>query len=111
MGKKEVVAAVRSAGLQVAHMAWLVDSAPALPWCVFYLYEDGKFSADDKRYYAHPTWAVELYQRQSDTETETALESAIHASFGDFNKTEVWVESEGCLQTTYTFTETEKGDE
>lgn len=111
MSKANVVACVRSAGLQVAHMAWPVGSAPALPWCVFYLYEDGKLNADDKRYYACPTWAVELYQRQSDTETETALEDAIHVSFGDFNKTEVWVESEGCLQTTYTFTELEKETE
>lgn len=91
-------------------MAWPVGSAPDLPWCVFYLYEDGRLSADDKRYYDMPTWAVELYQRQSDAETEGALEQSIRERFGDYDKSEAWVESEGCLQTTYTFREMKIGD-
>lgn len=103
MSATDVVSAVRSAGLQVAHMAWPENSAPALPWCVYYVYEDEPQFADDKRYANHWKWCVELYQRQDDGVTEEKLDAAIADAFGPYTKSEEWVESEGCIQTIYLF--------
>lgn len=103
MSEKEVVAAVRAAGLPVAHIAWPKDSAPKLPFCVFYIYGDAVVFADNSRYADHYQWCVELYQRQNDSESEKKLEAELKSAFGTFKKSEAWVESEGCMQTTYVF--------
>lgn len=108
MSAERVVAAVQAAGLPVCRMAWPVGSAPSLPWCVFY--EDGNngFWADDRMIFQRHSWCVELYQRASDSESEAALEASLADAFGGYEKTEAWVEEDGCLQTTYTFAEFEK---
>lgn len=108
MGAQAVVAAVRSAGLPVARLAWPLGSAPPLPWCVFRLDEDAKLDADGGRWASFPRWAVELYREPSDAESEGKVESALAAAFGDYRKTESWVESQGCAMSTYTFTDFER---
>lgn len=105
MSARDVVAAVRSAGLPCAHVAWAVGSAPPLPWCVYLLDEDNKLSADDTRWCDFTRWTVELYTKQDDETSAPALEEALRAAFGDYYKEEVWVESEACVLTSYSFTE------
>jgi hypothetical protein len=105
MSAKDVVAAVKAAGLPVAHVAWPVGSAPALPWCVYLIDEDGKLSADDSRWCSLTRWSVELYSKQGDEESAPKLEAALTAAFGDYSKEETWVESESCVMTSYLFTE------
>lgn len=105
MSGENVMTAVRSAGLPVAHVAWPVGSAPDLPWCVYLLDEDGKLAADDSRWCSLTRWRVELYTRQGDDESCPKLEAALAAAFGDYDKEETWVESESCVMTSYRFTE------
>ena len=89
-------------------MAWPEGSAPSLPWCVYLMEEDAKLSADDRRWASLTRWRVELYHKQADAESEKKLEAALAAAFGGFDKSETWVESEGCMLTAYVFTEIEK---
>lgn len=108
MSKKDIVKAIQGAGLPIAHFAFPVGSAPELPWCVYYLEEDNKLSADNARFASYPRYTVELYQAASDTDTEAKVEAAITATFGDYDKSEAWVESESCVMTTYTFSDFER---
>ena len=105
MSGENVASIVMSAGFPVAHVAWPVGSAPALPWCVYLLDEDDKLSADDSRWCSLTRWIVELYTKQDDEESCAKLEGALSAAFGDYEKNETWVESESCVMTSYRFTE------
>ncbi len=109
MSYADVQTCVESAGIPCVHTAWPAGSAPQLPWCVFYLDESDGFYADGTAFAESESWVVELYQRSRDAAVEATLESAIRSRFGPFRKTEGWVESEGCLQTAYYFTEIERG--
>ena len=92
-----------------AHVAWAVGSAPALPWCVYYLDEmDGLYS-DDRTYARRNRWIVEYYYKEHDAEEQAALEKAIADAFGAFRTTgEMWVDDESCFETAYYFTEIER---
>lgn len=103
MSNKDVVKAVRKAGLKVAHIAWSTGSAPALPWCVYLLEEDSKLNADNSRWFSYPRWRVELYHLQNDETSEQKLEAALTEAFGDYDKYETWLESESCVLTAYEF--------
>lgn len=102
------MSAIRGAGVPISHLAWPLDAAPPLPWCVYRLDEDAKLSADGGRHASFPRYAVELYQEASDEGTEAKVEAAIAAAFGDYDKTEAWVEGESCVMTTYAFTDFER---
>lgn len=110
MSRADVVAAVRAAGIPVVHMAWPKGSAPRLPWAAYYLDDQDGMYADDEVWAAVERWVVELYEREPDEDLEALLESSISEAFGPFDKSETWVESEGCTQTTYRFTQTEIGE-
>lgn len=103
MSKADVKRMLKSCGIPCIHMAWPENSAPELPWAVFYLEEEWGFDADDTRFAKASDWCVELYQRTSDEGLETRLEQAIQDSFGTYDKTEAWLDSENAIATTYTF--------
>lgn len=105
MSKKDVVSAIKTAGLPVAHMAWTKGAAPELPFCVYLLDNDNKLNADNKRWYAYPRWRVELYHKQNDTESEEKLQEQLTEAFGDFDKVETWLDSEACVCTAFEFNE------
>lgn len=96
-------------GIPCVHMAWRQGSAPDLPWAVFYLDDDAHMCADNRRWESHPRWCVELYQFASDALLEEALEEALIGHYGDYYKTEAWVDEEDCLMTSYVFTDLERG--
>lgn len=108
MSRKTVKQAITAANLPSAHMAFPEGSAPDLPWCCFGLDSLSGFDADNTVFAKTKHWWIELYQRTSDETVESALETQIQNTFGPFNKTEVWIDSESVIQTTYTFTEIEK---
>lgn len=110
MSRASVYKVLETTGIPVVHMAWPVGSAPALPWIAYRLDEDRKLNADNMRWETHAIWCAELYQSEADTELEVTVERVISDAFGDYDKEEVWVESEGCLMTSYTFTEIERID-
>lgn len=96
-----------SAVVPCAHMAWPTGCAPSLPWAVFYLDETDPVG-DNGAYAEKLSWVVEFYQRSRDAATEAALEAALRASFGALTKQESWVDSEGCLMTSYYFNQFEE---
>lgn len=105
MTGENVVAAISGAGMPICHMAWPAGSAPKLPWCVFYLNEDETLYADDAPYADRAEWCVELYCKPDDADSAPKVERALREGFGNFTKSEAWVEDQGCLQTSYVFDE------
>lgn len=110
MSRKAVTAMLETTGIPFAHMAWPVNAAPPLPWSVFYLDDDRKLNADNRRWASAGTWTVELYQRSASSETEGKVERAISEAFGDYTKQEAWVDEEDCLMTAYSFTVIERNE-
>lgn len=108
MSMEDVVSCVRGAGLPVAHLAFPVGSNQGLPFCTFALESQSALFADNKNYASVSEWSVELYQEPSDAESETRLDAAIAAAFGPYAKSDAWVEEEGCVQTTYLFSQVEE---
>lgn len=109
MSADDVYRCVSSCGVPCVRNAWPKGSAPPLPWAVFALDEEGGCHADGETYVGRASWYVELYQRSNDPELEASLRSAIESSFGPATRTDAWVEQESCVQTTYYFTEIERG--
>jgi len=95
----KVYKAVTGAGIKCAHVAWPVDGAPELPYAV-YLYETENMDADGSVYANVRRYSVEFYQKVSNSETEKKLEAAL-SSVGPWDKNEMWLESENCLETVY----------
>lgn len=105
MTPSAVVKAVQSCGIECAHMCFPKNSAPALPWAVYYVDETNGLCADNGTYDQVPTWIVELYERSMDFELESAVAQAIESAFAPPVIEQEWVEDEDCLMTTYTFRE------
>lgn len=108
MSATDVMSCVASCGIPCVRNAWPKGSAPRLPWATFALDECAGSYADNSVYAEKNSWYVELYQETNDQELENALEAAIQSWFGPYMKTEAWVDSESCVQTTYYFTDIEK---
>lgn len=113
MSHERVFNAIKETGVPCAHMAWPKGSAPALPWCVYYLGDNhgyyGGFYADDTNYANCNLWIVELYMEYRDSEIEKKIEDAIN-TISPFRRYEVWVEKENCMMVSYMFTEIERGN-
>lgn len=107
MSAADVYTAVSSV-MPCAHMAFPIGAAPPLPWCVYYLDEMDGYAADNRLHAKRNNWIVEHYWKDYDEGIEAALEAAIGDAFGMFTKTETWVETENCVQTSYHFAEIEK---
>lgn len=107
MSGESVVAAISSVPLPCAHMAFPIGSAPALPWCVYYLDEMDGYAADNTLLAKRNRWVIEHYWKVHDDAIEASLEQAILDNFGAYTKTETWVDTENCVQTTYYFSEIE----
>lgn len=103
MSREDVRKCIESAGIQCTHLCYPEGAAPELPWAVFYQEDEYGFDADDTRFAPAIDWCVELYQLEADDELEGALEEAITRDFGPYDKTEVWLDDENAVETTYTF--------
>lgn len=108
MSIREVHEAIASAGIPCSHMAWPRGSAPNPPWAVYGEESQPAFHADNAVYVGAASWEVDLVQTSSDPNVEAALEAAIQERFGPFDKSEEYDGAEGCLVTTYSFTEIQK---
>lgn len=105
MGHAKVYQVV-SAVVPCAHMAWVDDSAPNLPWATYHG-DDIDVWSDNSRTAVRHNWTVELYEKRRDKVLEQALGNAIEAAFGGYTRRESWIESEQCLMISYDFDEIE----
>lgn len=101
--RERVFKALKATGIPVAHMAFEKGKAPKLPFMVYIQGDSTDFYADDSNYLTKSEFSVELYQQPTSRETEKKLEAAL-SEFGAWSRDEeIWIESEGCIETVYHF--------
>ena len=93
---------VVSGFVPTSHMEWPNDSAPSLPWALYYG-RDFSYSADDFQIAVKHRWTVELYEKRRDAQLETELANALREEFGQVNREESYIENDNMLVVIFTF--------
>ena len=96
------VYAVVSDFVPTSHMEWPNDSAPDLPWALYYG-EDYPIAAGDVQIAVKHRWTVELYEKRRDKALEKDLGDALREEFGSIHREESYIENDNMLEVVYTF--------
>lgn len=96
----EVKRRLEGCGLPLAYRCFPEGSAPPLPYLVYYESGEVNFPADGSNYYNTKQITVELYTQGKDPSSEAAVEAALEG-LGIWEMTEVFIDSEKCLQIVY----------
>lgn len=94
MTPKDVRAIITAAGLPVAYRAWQENSAPALPFCVYYAGRANNFAADGVVYHTAQRYTIELYTEDKALEVEAKIEAALTGAGIYWSKDETYIVSE-----------------
>ena len=88
-------------GLPWAYRQWEEGEAPPLPYGVFYAGRSNPFGAAGVVYSASQQYTLELYSRDKDPASETAVETALTAAGIFFAKDEAYITSERMNEVIY----------
>lgn len=105
MSHADVYAAV-SKHVPATHVEWPNDSAPSLPWALYYG-ESYPITADDEQVAVNHKWTVELYEKRRDKKLEIALGNELRERFGSVRREESYIENDNMLMVIYTFRQIE----
>lgn len=97
MTPEQVYTMLSATGYPVAYHHF--KTPPALPYIVYLLPYSNNISADNKVYQKVNHLQIELYTAEKDFAAEANLETALSDLF--YDKTEVYIESEGLYQVIY----------
>ena len=95
----EIKTMLETTGLPVAYSAFPEGAAPLLPYICYVVTGSNNFVADGIVYQPVQAIDIELYTRQKDPESESAVEAALAAL--PWEKTELYLDDEKCVQVTY----------
>jgi len=84
---------------KVAYFSFPENAAPSLPFICFFTPEADNFAADGKVYYSANRYQIELYTKNIDETSETAVEGALADRY--YTKTQMYLEDEGVWETIY----------
>ena len=90
---------LKTLGLPVAYHHF--EKAPRLPYIVYLFSGSSNFGADDKAYLHQPNYQVELYTSKKDPTQEKLIEDLLDEYDIYWEKSELWIESEGLYQVVY----------
>ena len=76
-------------------------SPPSPPYIVYLFSYNSNFGADNKVYGAEKNFQVELYTNKKDLDREKLIEDALNGADVYWEKTEMYIESEGLYQVLY----------
>ena len=76
-------------------------SPPSPPYIVYLFSYNSNFGADNKVYDAAKNFQVELYTKTKDLASEKLIEDALNGADVYWEKTEMYIESEGLYQVLY----------
>ena len=101
MTYKEITTMISTIGLSYAYRFFPENSAPPLPYIVFYYPSNDDFAADNVNYVPIVNVNIELYTENKDFETEASVESVLNANRLFFVKTETYLNSEEMFEVLY----------
>lgn len=102
--KSAVYAALTATGIPGRQDAYPLGKAPTPPFFVYTVESLGEFVADGTVYASLPRFHVELFEKVSNSETETLFRDAILSLGCVPEETGLWSESEVCHIEQYEFT-------
>lgn len=91
---QEISGMIEEIGLPYNYYQFEENSAPALPYVLFYYPQRTDFIADNKNYALKTALNVELCTEEKDFATEAQVEAVFVARDIPFEKTETYIESE-----------------
>lgn len=90
---------LKTTGLPVAYHHF--TSPPNPPYIVYLFSYNSNFGADNKVYDAQKNFQVELYAKAKDLASEKLIEDALNGADVYWEKTEMYIDSEGLYQVLY----------
>lgn len=92
--REKIFKALKTTGLDVVYRTWSEGSECEMPYIAYRLIDTDNFGADNSAYCSVNNWAVELYSKQKDDESEQAVETAISSLEVSFNKYESQIDKD-----------------
>ena len=99
---KTLLESVNGFADKVVYYEWPLNEAPALPYVCYFSPQDTAFAADNTNYYSQPRYAVELYTKVRDLDTEALFEAAFRTAGLYFTKETEYLDDERCQMTVFT---------
>lgn len=91
---QDISTMVNSMGFPYNYLQFKENSAPALPYVLFYYPQRDDVIADNKNYALKTALNVELCTEEKDFEAETDVEAVLISHEIPFTKTETYIDSE-----------------
>lgn len=104
----ETYAALTALGIPGRFEAFPVGKAPAPPFFVYSVDDNGEFYTDNITFARFPRMHVELFEKVADPELEESVREALEEAFGPVEQVGSWVQSEQCHIEQYDFTYTKE---
>lgn len=108
---EETYAVLSALELQGRFEAYPVGKAPAPPFFIYKVEENGEFYADNTTFARLPRIHVELFETVADPELETRVWDALESAFGPVEQVGSWSQSEMCHIEQYDFTYTKEDEQ
>lgn len=105
---RELVAALSEVGLTGRYEAYPVGKAPAPPFYVYTVDDQGERYADNGTYARLPRMHVELFEKSADPALEESVRDALETAFGPVEQVGSWSQSEMCHIEQYDYTYTKE---
>lgn len=99
---KTLLESVNGFANKVTYYEWPLNEAPALPFVCFFSASETDFAADNINYYSVPRFAVEVYTKLRDLDTEALFETMFRNNDIYFTKGTEYLNDERCWVTVYT---------
>ena len=101
MSKSEVKSMIESVGLPYAYHHFAEGESPPCPFILYLYPKSSNFSADNIPFAKMDDLQIELYSKKRDFAIEAALEAELDARSLFYNKSEVYISSEGMFEVIY----------
>ena len=99
MDEATLFALLKTTNLPVAYHHF--TSPPSPPYIVYLFSYNSNFGADNRVYNSEKNFQVELYAKAKDLASEKLIEDALNGADVYWEKTEMYIDSEGLYQVLY----------
>lgn len=99
---KTLLEGVQGFAGKVTYYEWPINEAPALPFVCFISNTETAFAADNVNYYSRPRFAVELYEKTRNLDTEALFEAAFRNAEIYYTKQAEYLPDDRCWVVVFT---------
>ena len=103
---EETYSTLTALGIPGRYEAYPVGKAPAPPFFVYTVDDNGEFYSDDTTFARLPRMHVELFEKVADPALEESVRDALETAFGPVEQVGTWSQSEQCHIEQYDYTYT-----